>query len=49
MNQSLRENARKFVRALRAAGRDDEVNLIAEAAVAADDSAEMAAALEALT
>jgi hypothetical protein len=44
--ETLRESAWKLVRALRAAGRDDEAKQIVDAAVAADDSAEMASALE---
>lgn len=45
-NEQLRGAAYKLVRSLRAAGRDDEAKQIADAAAAADDSAEMAAALE---
>jgi hypothetical protein len=45
-NAQLRGMAYKLVRALKAAGRDDEAKQIADAASAADGSAEMAAALE---
>lgn len=44
--EKLRGNAYKLHRALRAAGRDSEAQQIADAAVAIDGSAEMAAALE---
>lgn len=44
-NESLRQLARKLVRALHASGREGEAKQIADMAIAADDSAEMATAL----
>ena len=45
-DEKLRATAHKLCRALRAAGRDEEAGHIAAAAKSADDSPEMAAALE---